>query len=633
MSVSLFLIYVVCLGNILTSLIFPGGLSGFDYKSVDATGKLPTLYTPLWKENESLDVAFYLSTSPSSLPGDTLHKVLKPPQDIQGKGQGKHYSFLFASQDIKHSSDTEPVVFKTNLSSSRISPYLWKKAIKGKTYLHGVVYKSGTTTFDSFFTTKKNVFFMGKRKDYSPPKPKFRLFEKTRNVCGDPKLLVFPSVSDYVFAAGSETFHPVKKPHWTPSVSFKVVADFTDYPANQIPPLIGQVMQLVPDRRQYLPFTYVDSVGMTSKKYITLNNSVEELPLEIKFEPNAAIGRWLLGQHMEQSMKLMETNLGAQDKDVDDIREMLTETHPYLLVVTLCVTLLHSLFDVLAMKSDIEFWKNLKSKRGLSTRSQVTSLFCQIVIVAYLQHEKGSMLILVPSAFGIILQTWKVYKLLFSSLGIVQTDGELSASDKEELAAIQRTKHFDDMAGKYLGRYLYPVVFAIIFHSAFCSGHETYYGWFISSAVYVVYTFGFIIMTPQLFINYKLKSVAQLPWKFFMYKALNTFIDDLFAFIIQMPTAHRLSCFRDDIVFFIFLYQRWIYPVDKKRFAIGVESTSPDESKKGKSPAKGPSVKNNSDASNVLANRKKKKVAKTEKAAEGDVKATASAPLETKKNM
>ena len=86
-------------------------------------------------------------------------------------------------------------------------------------------------------------------------------------------------------------------------------------------------------------------------------------------------------------------------------------------------------------------------------------------------------------------------------------------------------------------------------------------------------------------------------------------------------------------MFFIFLYQRWIYPVDKKRFAIGVESTSPDENKKGKSPAKGPSVKNNSDASNVLANRKKKKVAKTEKAAEGDVKATASAPLETKKNM
>ncbi len=49
----------------------------------------------------------------------------------------------------------------------------------------------------------------------------------------------------------------------------------------------------------------------------------------------------------------------------------------------------------------------------------------------------------------------------------------------------------------------------------------------------------------------------------FYYKALNTFIDDMFAFIIKMPTMHRLSAFRDDIIFFIFLYQRWIYRVDK----------------------------------------------------------------------
>lgn len=37
------------------------------------------------------------------------------------------------------------------------------------------------------------------------------------------------------------------------------------------------------------------------------------------------------------------------------------------------------------------------------------------------------------------------------------------------------------------------------------------------------------------------------------YKALNTFIDDLFAFIIKMPTMHRLACFRDDVIFFIYL--------------------------------------------------------------------------------
>ena len=32
-----------------------------------------------------------------------------------------------------------------------------------------------------------------------------------------------------------------------------------------------------------------------------------------------------------------------------------------------------------------------------------------------------------------------------------------------------------------------------------------------------------------------------------------------------MPWMHRLACFRDDVVFLIFLYQRHIYPVDKTR--------------------------------------------------------------------
>ena len=33
----------------------------------------------------------------------------------------------------------------------------------------------------------------------------------------------------------------------------------------------------------------------------------------------------------------------------------------------------------------------------------------------------------------------------------------------------------------------------------------------------------------------------------------------------QMPLLHRLSVFRDDLIFAIFLYQRWIYRVDRSR--------------------------------------------------------------------
>ena len=69
----------------------------------------------------------------------------------------------------------------------------------------------------------------------------------------------------------------------------------------------------------------------------------------------------------------------------------------------------------------------------------------------------------------------------------------------------------------------------------------------------------------QLYINYKLKSVAALPWRQMTFKFLNTIVDDLFAFVIKMPWLHRLSVFRDDLVFLVYIYQRWAYRVDKRR--------------------------------------------------------------------
>ena len=44
---------------------------------------------------------------------------------------------------------------------------------------------------------------------------------------------------------------------------------------------------------------------------------------------------------------------------------------------------------------------------------------------------------------------------------------------------------------------------------------------------------------------------------FLSVQAFNTFIDDVFAFIITMPTSHRIAVFRDDVVFLVYLYQRW----------------------------------------------------------------------------
>jgi len=75
----------------------------------------------------------------------------------------------------------------------------------------------------------------------------------------------------------------------------------------------------------------------------------------------------------------------------------------------------------------------------------------------------------------------------------------------------------------------------------------------------------------QLWINYKMKSVAAMPWSVLTYRAFNTVIDDVFAAIIRMPTAHRLSVFRDDVIFVLYLAQRYWYPVDAARPAEGFD--------------------------------------------------------------
>ena len=56
-----------------------------------------------------------------------------------------------------------------------------------------------------------------------------------------------------------------------------------------------------------------------------------------------------------------------------------------------------------------------------------------------------------------------------------------------------------------------------------------------------------------------------MPARAMTYKFLNTFIDDLFAFTIKMPTLHRLATLRDDVIFFVYLYQSYAYKVDYSR--------------------------------------------------------------------
>lgn len=169
---------------------------------------------------------------------------------------------------------------------------------------------------------------------------------------------------------------------------------------------------------------------------------------------------------------------------------------------------------------------------------------------------------------GILLEFWKITTVV--NVRIRPADSiipyRIAFEDKHVLSETEeKTKEYDAVAFKYLYMIAVPLLFAYAGYSLYYDTHKSWYSFVITTLVGSVYAYGFLMMVPSLYINYRLKSVAHLPAKAMTYKFLNTFIDDLFAFTIKMPTLHRLATLRDDLIFFVYLYQSWKYKVDYTR--------------------------------------------------------------------
>jgi hypothetical protein len=95
------------------------------------------------------------------------------------------------------------------------------------------------------------------------------------------------------------------------------------------------------------------------------------------------------------------------------------------------------------------------------------------------------------------------------------------------------TNEYDRLAFKYLSWALFPLVVGYSIYSLLYLEHKGWYSWFLNMLYGFLLTFGFIMMTPQLFINYKLKSVAHLPWRMMTYKGFSSpTLIEYFSFLI-----------------------------------------------------------------------------------------------------
>lgn len=382
---------------------------------------------------------------------------------------------------------------------------------------------------------------------------------------------------------------------WKPTMTIVVVTDTSSVVLGQLPPGAASRYRVHTNTRQYYPALDVNEFWTTRDMLSSMNESVEHVQVESSFKP-MSVRTWGLMKQFDMVWD-SQIQMGVmQVEEKDNWKKVFTETNPWLLGTTFVVSIAHTVLEVLAFRNDVSHWKNIKSMEGVSVRSMVWKIVMEVIVFLYLWDNETSWMVTAGNGVGVLIAVWKLGKAVkFEKFGEGRLFGILPwwrMADRESYA--EKTKEYDEQAMKYLGYVMYPLVGCYALYSLKYDEHKSWYSWVIGSLVGAVYAFGFLMMVPQIFINYKLKSVAHMPMKAMMYKTLNTVIDDLFSFIIKMPWLHRVACFRDDVVFIIVLYQRWIYPVDKTRVnEFGQQFESEGEESSSVSGGKGEHEKKN----------------------------------------
>jgi hypothetical protein len=329
----------------------------------------------------------------------------------------------------------------------------------------------------------------------------------------------------------------------------------------------------------YYPILYVNTFWQLRNHMTEINDTVKELPLHISLN-NQAQWKFSILSSIDEGMKINAQKIaqgetvgpGGDGTEFEEFKRILLDSNSYLLATTFIVSILHMIFEALAFKSDVQHWRKKKDNVGTSLRSILANVVMQAVIFLYLldNNEHTSWMIIFSQGMGIAIEAWKVTKTVNVRVRPAAAGAlipyTIAFEDKHQLSETEKkTEEYDQIAFKYLYIVAIPLLLAYAAYSLVYDSHKSWYSFTIATLVGSVYAYGFLMMVPSLYINYRLKSVAHMPARAMMYKFLNTFIDDLFAFTIKMPMLHRLATLRDDVIFFVYLYQNWKYKIDYTR--------------------------------------------------------------------
>ena len=195
--------------------------------------------------------------------------------------------------------------------------------------------------------------------------------------------------------------------HWKPLLKLRYVADSAAYPSGGRPPVLHHVWSpqlgglleayypvvALGERLRYVPRVDADDFwpsarllsplhegGVDASRVLPDGSLALPLMLGLDVMPLWQYQGWM---YLEQVFRMMH-DVGFAERDLDDVKELLSQSSLKVLALTYAVVALHVLFDFLAFKEDIGFFLGRENYVGLSSRSLIASFVCFLVQFLYL---------------------------------------------------------------------------------------------------------------------------------------------------------------------------------------------------------------------------------------------------------
>lgn len=280
----------------------------------------------------------------------------------------------------------------------------------------------------------------------------------------------------------------------------------------------------------YYPVFFLNTFWQLRSHMTELNETVKSVPLNINFY-NMANWKYSILASMEEGVKQQQNAAafgtsnpnpaGGDGSEFEKFKEILLDSNPWLLGTTFVVSILHMIFEALAFKNDISHWRKKKDNVGASVRTIITNVFMQLIIFLYLvdNSDGTSWMILASQGFGILVEAWKITKVAKVVIGPPDRTSWFSflpyvirLEDTHELTETEeKTEEYDKEAFRYMFIVAVPLLLGYAIYSLVYESHKSWYSYVIETLVGSVYAYGFLMMVPQLWINYRLKSVSHMP--------------------------------------------------------------------------------------------------------------------------